>query len=734
MSSDTFMGPVNNAALLDDAGQFEGRVASLENITERKRTEEALRESEERLRLSTELANVAVWEYNFLTNSMARSKNHDTLYGLQWQSIWRFETFLGATYPGDREYSNRIIQNSVAPGGSDFYGFDFRVVYPDSSIHWLSVVGQVVERDARGQGTLVRGSLIDITDRKETELTLRERERHLASIYDTVGDVIFLLAVEPGEQYRFVSVNPSFSRVTGLPQEAVVGQRVAEVIPEPSLTMVLGKYRQAIREKSIVRWEETSDYPTGRLTGEVSVAPVFDDEGRCTYLVGSVHDITERKQAEKEIHRRVEELAALNALGRAVSRTLSLEKRVDAAVRESLHAVQSDLAFIFLREGEKLNMAGFGPRSVGKIIKTFPEHRVGECLCGLAASRGEPFYSRDIYQDARCTWEECKKAGMRSFAALPLLSGKEIIGVLGLASAEERDFEPQSEFLETLAGQIAVSVRNAQLYQQTRDHAATLEQHVIERTAELKAATEKAQEADRLKSAFLAAMSHELRTPLNSIIGFTGIVLQELPGPLNAEQAKQLGMVQNSARHLLTLINDVLDISKIEAGQLEIESEPFDMREVIGRAIQTVAPLAGSKGLELAAEVAPEVGQITGDRRRVGQVLINLLNNAIKFTERGEVRAECQVAGGQLVTRVIDTGIGIRPEDMGKLFQTFRQIDSGIARQQEGTGLGLSICKRLVELMGGDIWAESEWGKGNTFTFTLPIGGQDEIRDSRDRG
>lgn len=228
------------------------------------------------------------------------------------------------------------------------------------------------------------------------------------------------------------------------------------------------------------------------------------------------------------------------------------------------------------------------------------------------------------------------------------------------------------------------------------------------------------QEMDRLKSVFLATMSHELRTPLNSIIGFTGIILQGLAGPLNDEQTKQLGMVQGSARHLLNLINDVLDISKIEAGQVEIVSEPFDMRQAIEIVVRVVTPLVEKRGLALLTRVAPEVGQIVSDRRRVEQILINLVNNAVKFTEKGEVRVECQVSDDRLVTRVVDTGMGIKRGDMGKLFEVFGQIDTGLARRHEGTGLGLSICKKLVEMLGGEIWVESEWGVGSIFTFTLP--------------
>jgi len=258
-----------------------------------------------------------------------------------------------------------------------------------------------------------------------------------------------------------------------------------------------------------------------------------------------------------------------------------------------------------------------------------------------------------------------------------------------------------------------------------------LEIKVVERTAELQAATEQAKSADRLKSTFLATMSHELRTPLNSIIGFTGIILQGLAGPLNPEQTKQLEMVRGSARHLLALINDVLDISKIEAGELEVSSEPFDLRASIGKVVGIVAPLAEKNGLALRAEIAPEVGQAVGDSRRVEQILLNLLNNAIKFTDCGEVALTVELisdfklggAPGQPAVRlrVSDTGMGIKPEDLATLFQPFRQIDSTLSRNHEGTGLGLAICRRLAELLGGEIRAESEWGKGSVFTCIMPL-------------
>lgn len=249
----------------------------------------------------------------------------------------------------------------------------------------------------------------------------------------------------------------------------------------------------------------------------------------------------------------------------------------------------------------------------------------------------------------------------------------------------------------------------------------TLEKKVADRTRELEVTAVRAQAADRLKSAFLATMSHELRTPLNSIIGFTGIVLQELAGPLNAEQKKQLGMVRGSARHLLDLITDVLDLSKIEAGELQVRSEPFNVRETIERALASVQPQADKKGLQLRSEIAIEVDTMRSDRRRVEQIVLNLLSNAIKFTDHGQILLQASVVDEQLHIHVSDTGIGIRAADMKGLFQPFTQIDTGLTREHEGTGLGLAICRRLAALMGGHIDVSSEWQKGSVFTLTLPL-------------
>jgi hypothetical protein len=253
----------------------------------------------------------------------------------------------------------------------------------------------------------------------------------------------------------------------------------------------------------------------------------------------------------------------------------------------------------------------------------------------------------------------------------------------------------------------------------------------VRTAAELEQARDRALAADRAKSAFLSTMSHELRTPLNTIIGFAGVLLQRLPGPLNDEQAKQLGLVRTSARHLLALINDVLDISKIEAGDMKVASEPFDLRASIERVVAAMRPQAEAKGLRLDLRLADGLGSAVGDARRAEQVLLNLLANAVKFTEHGSVTlaaetveaAEAADGGAAVRLRVIDTGSGIRAEDLPRLFRPFEQLEAGIGRAHEGTGLGLAISRRLAELMGGRIDVQSRWQQGSEFTFTLPRDG-----------
>jgi protein-histidine pros-kinase len=231
--------------------------------------------------------------------------------------------------------------------------------------------------------------------------------------------------------------------------------------------------------------------------------------------------------------------------------------------------------------------------------------------------------------------------------------------------------------------------------------------------------------ASLAKDRFLASMSHELRTPLNAIIGFTGTLLMKLPGPLTADQETQLRTIQTSSRHLLSLINDLLDLAKIESGKVELNMETISCRSIIDDVTTTLRTLAQAKNLKFEVSVPQEDLAIRTDRRSLTQILINLTNNAIKFTDRGSVRIELQArrANGHSLAEiaVVDTGIGIRPEDQSRLFQAFMQVDSSSTRPYEGTGLGLHVSQKLASMIGGHVSVESEFGKGSRFTISIPV-------------
>jgi signal transduction histidine kinase len=292
-----------------------------------------------------------------------------------------------------------------------------------------------------------------------------------------------------------------------------------------------------------------------------------------------------------------------------------------------------------------------------------------------------------------------------------------------LATIEERE-SALREAVTALRGENA----ERQLAEQALlESKADLEHKVSERTSELVAAKDKAESSDRLKSEFLANMSHELRTPLNAIIGFTGTMLMRLPGPLTAEQEKQLRTIQNSARHLLSLINDLLDVAKIESGKIELKFEPVSCAGILDETSTALRPLAEKKGLHLKTWLPTGDIVLNTDRRALSQIIINLTNNAIKYTDSGQVvlavgerQDEAQRTHIEFV--VSDTGCGIRPEDQERLFQAFSQVDSSSTRRHEGTGLGLHLSQKLATLLGARITFHSEFGKGSTFTLTIDHG------------
>ena len=258
--------------------------------------------------------------------------------------------------------------------------------------------------------------------------------------------------------------------------------------------------------------------------------------------------------------------------------------------------------------------------------------------------------------------------------------------------------------LSTFATQSALAIQNARLFREIADKSRQLEA------------------ASRHKSEFLANMSHELRTPLNAILGFSEVLAERMFGEVNEKQAEYLQDILSSGRHLLSLINDILDLSKVEAGRLELELGRFHLPTALDNALTLVRGRAMRHGITLTQTVDERLGDIVADERKVKQILLNLLSNAVKFTpEGGRVGLTATAADGGLTIAVTDTGVGIAPEDQAAIFEEFRQVGLDDARRQEGTGLGLTLAKKFVELHGGRIWVQSQVGQGSTFSFTLPV-------------
>jgi signal transduction histidine kinase len=286
-----------------------------------------------------------------------------------------------------------------------------------------------------------------------------------------------------------------------------------------------------------------------------------------------------------------------------------------------------------------------------------------------------------------------------------MLRNGRIIGTVVLVRKTPGAFgEEQVRLLTTFANQTTIAIEHARLFQEIQDKSHQLEI------------------ASHHKSEFLANMSHELRTPLNAIIGFSEVLLERMFGELNEKQAEYVEDVLSSGRHLLSLINDILDLSKIEAGRMELVLTPFDLPLALENAVTLVRERASRNGIALEMAVDERLGEFIGDERKIRQILLNLLSNAVKFTpEGGQIGITAMPADGAVEISVSDTGIGIAPEDQEAIFEEFRQVGSHSAGKREGTGLGLALARKFVELHGGKIRVNSQVGKGSTFTFTLPV-------------
>jgi len=425
--------------------------------------------------------------------------------------------------------------------------------------------------------------------------------------------------------------------------------------------------------------------------------------------IENVRLFKELEARTQELTRSVSELRALGEVGQAISSTLDLQTVLSTIVARATQLTGVDAGVIYEYDEQR---EVFEPRATerleGDIVQMLVATpvRKGQGATGRLAEVLEPIQLSDL----RDTPEQIPvrdlllRAGYRALLAVPLVREDHLIGGLTVFRKTPGEFAPEVvELLKTFATQSALAIQNARLFLEIEDKSRQLEV------------------ASQHKSEFLANMSHELRTPLNAIIGFSEVLTERMFGELNEKQAEYLKDIYASGTHLLSLINDILDLSKIEAGRMELELTDFDLPQAIDNALILVRERAGRRGIALEHSVAERLGEIRGDERKIKQVLLNLLSNALKFTpESGRVEVRARVVDGMAEISVTDTGVGIAPEDQEAVFEEFRQVGTSAAKQ-EGTGLGLALCRKFVELHGGKIGVTSQVGVGSTFTFTLPL-------------
>jgi len=527
-------------------------------------------------------------------------------------------------------------------------------------------------------------------------------EKNLRTLFSSMEDVVLVINHE-GRYEQIAPTNPSL--LVRTPQE-MIGKTFHEVLPVEVANGFLEKVQEALNSSEKIQFEYELEIGNNHFWFLASLSRL--DENRVFWVA---RDITERKIAEENIRRRNEYLAVSAEIGKLVTSTLDLNTIFARTVNLIAERFRLYHAAIYIVEETGFNaIFKEGTGDAGTELKK-QQHSISlnsQSIVSVTAAKGEVIVANNVGENPLFLLNPLLP-DTRAEAAIPLRIGTRVIGVIDIQSRTLNAFnEDEISVLQTLADQVAVAIDNAKSFELSQ-------QAVMEM-----------READRLKSQFLANMSHELRTPLNSIIGFSRVILKGIDGPVTELMQQDLTAIYNSGQHLLGLINDILDSAKIEAGKMELAFDEVNILDLTHSVMSTMSGLVKDKPIEMRKIVDEETPTVRADTIRIRQVMINLISNAAKFTEEGFITIGVdpfRVEDGKKMVKisVTDTGPGISAEDQEKLFQAFSQVDASPTRKSGGTGLGLSICKQLINMHGGEIWVESEEGKGSTFNFTLPL-------------
>ena len=458
----------------------------------------------------------------------------------------------------------------------------------------------------------------------------------------------------------------------------------------------------------------------GQVVGAMSlwrneVAP-FDDRakgilgtfaGQAAIALNSVNLVQALEARTEELARKVDQLEALSEVGEAVSSSLDLDEVLNTIIEHAVQLSETDGGSMMeYSEHDRSFRVRCAYQTEQAVIDKLQSLRISidETLVGRATKEGRPLFVEDLDEAVLDPHlRVLHESGWRSVVAIPLLREGGIVGVLVIRRRRPGGFSEEAlELLQTFAGQSTLAILNARLFREVED-----------KSNELAVAS-------RHKSEFLASMSHELRTPLNAVLGFSEVLLERMFGDINERQEEYLRDIWSSGKHLLELLNEILDLSKVEAGQMELDYSTFDVREALEHASSMLRERAAAHDLSLTLDIEPEVDLIEADELRFRQVVLNLLSNAVKFTpDGGSVSVHAYREGGDIAMTVTDSGVGIPEADRERIFESFQQGGRGAARE-EGTGLGLTLSRRIVELLGGRMWLRSDVGVGSTFGFAIP--------------